>query len=125
MRSLFTDIFKQQGKWVKIYVGKEIVDDPYEKNVTITNINPIPVLAIIEDLTTTQAQWKIPGVKTSKVKELLIESKHRVLMEQSSKIEISGELYEGWRESGKMQMREDPGPDRKSYLRLYVYTKVG
>jgi hypothetical protein len=126
MKSILKDIFSKQGKWVRIYVGKETIQDPYEKNVVVSNINPIPVRAIIEDLTATQANYKMPGIIISKAKDILIEVKHKSLFELSSKIEINGDFYEGWRESGKMQFREELGLDKfhKGYLRLYVYSKA-
>jgi hypothetical protein len=115
---------KNQGKWIRVYVAKETIQDPYEKNVVVVHMNPIPVRAIVEDLTTSQAQWKMPGLKVAKVKEITVDTKHRALFEKSSKIEFAGEAYEGWRESGKMQMREDPGVGGGGYLRMYIYTKA-
>jgi len=124
MRKLLDDVMRTQGKWLRIYVAKEVIDDPYEKNVTLTNMNSIPVRAIVEDLTTTQAQWKMPGIKIAKIKDILVDYKHRALLERSSKIEYQGEMYEGWREQGKMQLREQPGVGGNGYLRLYIYSKV-
>jgi hypothetical protein len=123
MRPLFIDVFKTQGTWIRIYVGKEESQDPYEQNTIVKNTNPIPVRAIIEDLTAAQAQWKMPGIKVSKVKDVTVDYRYKSLIENSSKIEFEGELYEGWREKGKMQMREQPGVGGKGYLQLYIYTK--
>jgi hypothetical protein len=123
MRPLFNDIMKKQGKWIRVYVGVEESQDPYEKNVVVRNTNPIPVRAIVEDMTTAQAQWKMPGRKVSKIKDITIEARWKSLIEKSSKIEFEGEMYEGWREDGKMQMREQPGVGGAGYLQLYIYTK--
>lgn len=120
VRPFVEDIFRSEGKWIKVFTGKETVDDPYEKNVTVVYTNPLPVLAIIVDFTSTQSQWKMPGIKVQKAKELFIHKKYRPLMELSQKIEIDGEAYEGWRESGKMQIRDMGG----NTIRLYVYTKA-
>lgn len=124
MRPLFTDIMKKQGKWIRIYVGKEEVQDPYEKNVIARNTNPLPVRAIVEDMTTAQAQWKMPGTKVAKVKDVTVEYRYKSLLENSTKIEFEGEFYEGWRDKGKMQWREQPGVGGKGYIQLYIYTKA-
>jgi hypothetical protein len=121
MRPLFDDILKQQGKWLRIYTGKETIQDPYEKNVKTVNMNPISIKAVVEDLTSTQAKWKIPGTEISQIKDVIIEYKHKKLLEQSTKIEYNGESYEGWREFGKIQFRELAGVGCNGYLRVYIY----
>jgi len=124
MRPLLDDVMNTQGTWIRVYVGKETIQDPFEKDVTVVCTNPIPVRAIVEDLTSASAQWKMPGIKVAKVKDILVDYKHRALLEHSSKIEYQGELYEGWKEQGKMQLREQPGVGGNGYLRLYIYSKV-
>lgn len=123
------DIFKRsrgqngeggQGSWIDIYTGKEVIEDPYDKNVTVVYNNPLPIIAIVTDLTAAQADWKMPGIMVKKVKEIFVEKKYKSLIEMSEKIGIEGEMYEGWRVSGKMQIREMAG----NVLRLYVYIKL-
>jgi len=129
MRPLIEDIFRSQARWVRVYTGIEEIIDPFEGTVTVQYLNPIPIRAIIEDFTTTQMQWKMPGIKTSNAKELFIESKYRPLIEMSQKIEFNGDMYEGWRENGKMQIREQSGAASNSarryggYIKLYIFTK--
>lgn len=120
MRPFVDDIFRSQGEWIRIYTGIEEIQDPFEKNVTTTYINPLPIQALVSDFTSTQAMWKMPGVKVSKIKEIFIKSKYRRLIELSSRIEIDGEFYEGWKENGKMQIREMA----QDVIRLYVYSKA-
>lgn len=103
---------------IRIYLAKETIIDPYEKNVEITLLNPIPIKAIVVDLTATQASYKMPGIKVSRVKEVITYKKYRSLIEQSHKIEIDSEDYEGWRENGRMQIREE-----HEIIRIYVYSK--
>lgn len=124
MRNHFDDVFAAQAESIKVYVGKETIQDPYEKNVTFAHLNAIPLKAVVEDLTTTQAKWKMPGISVSKVKEITVKYKYRTIMERSSKIIIDDEEYEGWRDNGRMQLREDKGITGDGYLRLYVYSKV-
>ena len=129
MRQLVEDIFRSQAKWLRVYTGTEIVQDPFEKNVVVTYCNPLSIRAIVEDMTATQANWKMPGIKVAKVKEIFVEKKYRPLIEMSQKIEFEGEMYEGWKENGKLQIREQTGGGSATakryggYLKMYIYTK--
>lgn len=106
-----------QGSWIEIYTGKEVITDPYEQTKKVIYNNPLPIKAIVTDLTAAQADWKMPGVLVKKVKEVMVYKKYRSLIEMSQKIGINGELYEGWAIAGKMQIREMAG----NVLKLYVY----
>lgn len=109
-----------QGEYIKVYTGKETLLDKYEQDVTVTYNNPVPIIAIVTDLTAAQANWKMPGIQVTKIKEIYVYSKYRPLIELSQKIEIQGEMYEGWKVNGKMQIRALAG----NVLRVYVYIKV-
>lgn len=116
MREL-DELIKEEGQWIKIYLGKEVIDDPEEQNVNVTLFNPVPVKALVTDLTSAQMKWKIYGIETEQGKELVIKNKYRTLIEQSQKIEIKGVDYIGWRDNfGQMQIREEG-----NYLRIYIY----
>ncbi len=116
------NLFKEHAKNIKVYIARETIIDPYEKNVELTNLNPLPLKAIVTDLTTSQATWKMPGIEVSKAKELIIEKKYRSLIEKSQKITIQRDTadYYGWKDNaGKnMQIREEG-----DYIRLYIYSK--
>lgn len=111
-------LFKEIAKPIKIYLGKETIVDPIEKNVSLTMLNPIPIKAIIADLTFAKMQWAMPGVMADKAKEIIIQIRHKSLLEMSQKIEIDGEFYEGWRQNSTMQTRKEG-----NFLRCYVYLK--
>ena len=98
------NLFKKHAKYIKIYVGKETVDDPYDKNVTTTHLNPISIRAIISDISPASSQWKMPGIITSKTKQIIIKKKFKSLIEQSQKIIIDSETYYGWRINGKLSI---------------------
>lgn len=123
MREQLDEIIKDQGKFIYVYVGIETVDDPFEKNVVTTNLNPFPIKALVIDFTAAKAQWAMPGIKVSRIKEVYIPKRYRSIIENSQKIELRNsndaiETYEGYRENGKMQIREEGG-----YLRVYIYSK--
>jgi len=129
MRPLIEDIFRSQAQWIRVYTGVEEVIDPFEGTVTIHYNNPISIRAIIEDFTATQAQWKMPGIKIADAKELFIEDKYRPLIEMSQQIEYKGKMYEGWKENGKMQIRNQTGAGSNTvkryggYIKLYIFSK--
>jgi hypothetical protein len=122
-RPYLDDIFNSPeagAVYIKVFTGKEVITDPYEKTTTVVYNNPCPVLALVSDLTAAQAQWKMPGIEVKKVKEIFVKSKYQPLIELSQKIEIEGDMYEGWRENGRLQIRQMA----KDVIRLYVYIKV-
>ena len=113
-------IFKEKSVYIRIFMGTTTLLDPYEKNTSLTLINPIPIKAIVTDLTSAKVQWSMPGIVTDKAKEIIIRKKDRPMLEMSQKIQIVGDTdyYKGWKTNGKMQIREDDG-----YCRCYIYIK--
>ena len=123
-RNFIDDIFNSPqasfSEWIQVYTAKEVIQDKYEQNTQFVYNNPLPIRALVVDFTAAQANWKMPGIQVSKVKEIFIHQKYRSLIEQSAKISIEGEDYEGWRVNGKMQIRQMA----KDIIRIYVYIKV-
>ena len=117
----FKELIKSEGKWIKVFLGKEVSADPFEKNINLVLINPIPIKCLITDLIASQIKWKMIGIDADKAKELIMPKSKRPLMEISQEIEIDGDIYMGWRDNnGKMMIRE-----QGDYLRIYVYIKIG
>jgi len=112
------EFFRNVGKTIRIIIATETIQDPFEKNVVFTELPSIPIKAIITDIIASQSQWKMPGITTEKAKEIIIKKKHRTLLEQSYKIEVNGEFYEGWKVHGRMQIREEG-----DFLRVYIYIR--
>jgi len=112
------ELFREKAECVKIYPGTETIVDPYEKNVEVSMLNPVPVKAIVSDLVASQSMWKIPGIEANKAKEIIIKKKYENLLKASQKIDIRGEFYYGWKVNGQLQYRIED-----DYLRAYVYFK--
>jgi len=112
------EFFKQHAKTIRVYLSSETIVDPYEKNTDPTELNSLPIKAIITDLIASQVQWKMPGIKTEKAKQIIIKKRYRNLIEMSYKIKIDDDFYEGWKTYGRMQIREEG-----DFLRCYVYIK--
>jgi len=111
-------LFDELSVPIKIYVGVEEIQDPYEKNIKETLLTPIPIRAIVTDLSNTKVQYAMPGIETSKSKEIIIRKIHKDMLVMSRKIKIDGDFYEGWKVSGRLQFRTEG-----SFIRAYVYIK--
>lgn len=119
MSNELDDLFSEIGQTVLIFIGKEIIADVEENDKTVITYNPIPIQAIVTDLTSEQMKWKGFGIETSAGKELFMDVKYKTLIQQSQKILIDNIEYLGWRDNlGQTQIRQDG-----NYIRLYVYRK--
>ena len=114
------NLFKEHSKKVRIFFTKSVINDPYEKSTTETNMGFCVIPSIISDLTVAKVQWAMPGIVTSKAKEIIIRKKDRPMLEMSQKIQIVGDTdyYEGWKQNSKMQIREEG-----NFCRCYIYIK--
>jgi len=116
--SVLSKLFREKAKTIKIYMAKEVVVDPYEGEKEYVLSQPVGVKALVVDLVSTQIEWKMPGIHSSKAKEIIVPKYYKNLILKSYKIEIDGEDYFGWKVNEKMQIREE-----SSYIRLYVYNR--
>jgi hypothetical protein len=112
------EFFNNVSETIRIYLGTETIQDPYERNVSETLLNPIPIKAIVTDLTFAKVQWAMPGIVTDKAKEIIIQKRYESLLLKSRKIKIGTEYYNGWKVNEKLQYRVEG-----NYIRAYVYIK--
>ena len=105
-------ILKTEGKLSKVlvYSAKDTVDDPYEKTTTKTFLNPIPVDALVRDLTPESLVWRYFGQIPMGSKEIICEQKYIDTLKTADKIKIGTDYYsvrkddsKGW----KIQIRQD------------------
>jgi len=117
---MIEELINEHGQCIRVYLGKETIDDPFEKNATISLLPPIPIKGIVTDLVASQIKWKITGVVADKAKDISVLKKHRNLLEKSQKISVKENGvwvdFKGWKVNGKMQVREEG-----DFLRLYIY----
>ena len=112
------ELFEEQSQRILIYLAVPSIDDPYEKNETLSELPSLPIDAIVSDLGFGKVKWQMDGISTADAKELIIELKNKTLMEQCYKIEINGILYEGYKVLGRMQIKTEG-----EYCRIYIYRK--
>ncbi len=112
-------LFKQYGKNIKIFIGRETIEDPNYSKKTVAYLNPLPVRALVKQIGFTSSQWRMPGITSSKVLEITIEKRHLNLIEKSRKIVVEGIEYVAWRPANgtKIQIKE-----MENYLVILIHT---
>jgi hypothetical protein len=98
------DIFKilnTQGKLssIKLYPISEVVNDPYEKTVSVTFLNPITIKALIQQITQTKLKWKFFGELPSGSIQVITELRHYNSFINSGKIEYENNEYHVYKDS--------------------------
>ncbi len=111
------ELFREHAINIRIFYGKETETDPFEHTVELTELPSLPIKAIVTDLTTTQAAYKMIGIQINKAKEIIIEKKFESFLLLSQKIKIGDTYYKGWKVNGQLQYRIE-----ENYLRAYVYS---
>jgi len=113
-------VFDELAVPIKIYIAHETETDPFEHTVEETLINPIPIRAIVTEISSAKAQWTMPGIVTEKSKQIYCKKIHRHLLEMSQKITVRGDSseYYGYRVNGRMSIIEVG-----DLVRCYIYVK--
>ena len=112
------ELFREMSQRIQIYLSIVSVNDPFEKDETLSELPSLPISAIVNDLGFGKVKWQMDGISTSDAKELYIEKKNKTLLEQCYKIEIDGIEYEGYKVLGKMQIKTEG-----DFCRIYCYRK--
>ena len=66
------ELFKEMSQKIKVYIGIESEEDPFEKNTNITYLPSLAIDAVVSDFSFAKVQYNMIGIKTSKAKELYI-----------------------------------------------------
>lgn len=112
------NLFKEKSVYIRIFMGTTSILDPYERNIEEVLINPIPIKAIVNDISPSSSQWKMPGIISIKTKQIIIQKKYENMLKMSRKIEIDNEDYYGWKTNGRLNYVVEG-----EYLKAYVYIK--
>jgi len=111
------DLFREKQETVWVYMSKETVDDPYERNVVEETYAPIPIKAIIYTEFPEKLQWKYPGIKTTDAKGLVVRNKDLPTIRLSNKLTIGGNEYNAYRDNGNLTIY----PYAENYTRVIVF----
>lgn len=83
-------LFRQKAKPITVFLASESETDPYEHTIELLYLNPIPIKAMIAQISPEKMVWRFYGKKVSEAKELIIEQNNLNLIRMSYKIEIEG-----------------------------------
>lgn len=115
----FIKLFKNKDFSTKVYIyfanksyGEDY--DPYEKNYTYSNLNPVVIKAYYSELTPTSLVWKSYGLKEQGAIELICDKKYKDWFEKASKIVIQDDEYQVFRE----------GTGNRSIITEYPYNII-
>ena len=112
------ELFKNKSVYIRIFMGTTTILDPYEKNVSETLLNSLPIKAIVSDISPASTAWKMPGIITEKTKQIIIQLKYEEMLKMSRKIQIGNDYYYGWKINGRLSYTIE-----KNYIKAYVYIK--
>lgn len=117
---MIDELFRESATNIRVTLAVETENDPYSHTVDTTNLASIPLKSIVTEVSPSSSQWKMPGIITSKTKQLILKKIHRPLIERSQKITVQGDdsEYYGYRVNGKMSIISEQG-----YIRVYIYIK--
>jgi len=101
-------LIKEQGQNIRVFYANETVTDPNYQEKEVSFLNSLPVRAIVSDLSYAQAQWRMTGLKSTQIKELVCNKRYRKLIEKSRKIKIGSDYYYGYKPANgtKIQIKE-------------------
>jgi hypothetical protein len=97
------NLFKDERYSKKIYLsfsssyaGDDY--DGYEKNLTVSNLNPICIKGYVREINPEALVWKQYGLANIGAKEVLCEQKYDSYFRKCTKITIDGEKYQVFKE---------------------------
>jgi len=101
-------LIKEQGINIRVYVANETTTDPNYNEKIASILNSIPLRALVSDISYAKAIWRMPGIKSSQVKEITCNKRYRNLIEKSHKIQIGNNYYYGYKPANgdKIQIKE-------------------
>lgn len=115
-------VFKERGKYIQIWVGKERTIDPASYDKDITYYTPITISVLdVNQLSPEQLQWKMSGQYTTDAKVLVIDRDYLSAIKLSHKLTIDNKEYYGYRDASgnNFQIREIDN----DYFQIYTVRK--
>lgn len=94
---------KNEGKLetLHVYSAREIQSDPYEKNKDLTFMNPLPIKALIRQISQDALKWKYFGQLPSGSIEIIAEKKYKTLFRTADKIRYNEKYYYCWKDDSQ------------------------
>ena len=101
--SEFFKNLRNEGKLKTLYAyaSTETIVDPYEKNRESLFQNPLPIKALIRQISFEALKWKYLGLIPSKSIEVIAEKKYKTLFTTADKIKYGDDYYKCWKDDSK------------------------
>jgi len=89
------NLLKNEGtlSTLLVYHAREVVSDPYEKNKTLTYMNPLPIKALIRQISFEALHWKYYGQIPVGSIEVIAEKKYLTQIKTADKIKYGENYY--------------------------------
>jgi len=97
------NVFKNEGKLSTLYVysAKETQDDPYEKNKSLTYLNPLPIKGLIRQVSFEALHWKYYGQIPVGSIEVIAEKKYLTLFRTADKIKYKDDYFKCFKDDAQ------------------------
>jgi len=97
------NLLKNEGKLETIYVysAKEIQNDPYEHTKTLTHMNPLPIKALVRQVSFEALHWKYYGLIPVGSIEVIVEKKNKTLLRTADKIKYQEEWFKCYKDDSQ------------------------
>lgn len=98
------EVFRNEGKLATLYAyaSQHILEDPYEKNLaTSTYLNPLPVKALIRQVSAESLHWKYFGNIPVGSIEVITEKKNLTLLKTADKIKYRDNYFKCYKDDSK------------------------
>jgi len=97
------EILRNEGKLSKleVYQSQEVLNDPYEKDYTKTNINPITIKALIINISFSALKWKFYGQLPTGSVQVIFEKKYTDMVRDADTIKYDSNTYGCWKDDAK------------------------
>jgi len=96
-------ILKNENKLstLLVYSATQIQLDPYEKNTEKNFMNPLPIKALVRQISQESLRWKYYSMIPSKSIEVIAELKYETLFKTADKIKYNEEYYKCWKDDSQ------------------------
>jgi hypothetical protein len=97
------NLLKNEGQLSTLYVysAKETVDDPYEHTKTLIYGNPLPIKALIRQVSFEALHWKYFGLIPVGSIEVIAEKKYLTLFRTADKIKYGDDYFKCFKDDPK------------------------
>jgi len=97
------NLLKGEGKLstLQVYQAREVQDDPYEKNKSLTFMNPLPIKGLVRQVSFEALHWKYYGQIPVGSIEVIAEKKYLTLFRTADKIKYNERYFKCYKDDSQ------------------------